>query len=127
MSPRGRAFRTSLIAASFASAPEFAKYTTPPSDRSLSRSARRTIGAFQYRLLTCMSRAACSCTAATTCGWQCPVLHTPIPARKSKYSTPSASTSTQPEPDANSTPNRAYVGASALTKPAGSSSPARRR
>ena len=106
-SPRGRALRTSLIAASFASAPEFVKNTTPPSERVVSRSASRTIGAFQYRLPTCISRAACSCTASTTCGWQWPVLQTEMPLRKSRYSLPSASTSTQPEPDANSTGKRA--------------------
>ena len=46
-SPRGRALRTSLIAASFASAPEFVKNTTPPSELSVRREASRIIGAFQ--------------------------------------------------------------------------------
>ena len=43
-SPPGRARRTSLIAASTASAPELVKNTLPPSDRSLSRAARRIAG-----------------------------------------------------------------------------------
>jgi hypothetical protein len=38
------ALRTSLMAASFASAPEFAKNTRPPSEASDSRSARRPMG-----------------------------------------------------------------------------------
>ena len=102
-SPRGRALRTSLSAASLASAPELAKYTLSPKDRSTSRSASRTIGAFVNRFETCISRAACSCTAATTAGCECPSEQTAIPARKSRYSTPSTSVSTQPEPEANST------------------------
>ena len=106
-SPRGRALRTSFRAASLASAPELQKNTADPNDRSHSRSASRFIGAFQYRFETCISRAACSWIAATTCGWQWPVLHTATPERKSRYSTPSESTSTQPEPDANSTGKRA--------------------
>ena len=50
-----------------------------------------------------MSRPTCSCTAATTAGWQWPRLLTAIPLRKSRYSTPSESVSTQPEPDSNVT------------------------
>ena len=123
ISPRGRALRTSFSAASLASAPELQKNTAEPNERSTSRSASRTIGAFQYRFDTCISRAACSWTAATTCGWQWPVLQTAIPARKSRYSTPSASTSTHPCPDVNSTGKRAYVGASALMKRAAISVP----
>jgi hypothetical protein len=107
MSPRGRALRTSFRAASFASAPELQKKTDEPNDRSTSRSASRFIGAFQYRFETCISRPACSWTAATTRGWQWPVLQTATPDRKSRYSTPSESTSTHPEPDANSTGKRA--------------------
>jgi hypothetical protein len=93
-----------LIAASLASAPELAKNTTlpGPSERSTSRCASATIGAVVNRFETCIRRAACSCTAATTAGWQCPVLQTPMPERKSRYSVPSASRSTQPSPDANS-------------------------
>ena len=45
MSPRGRALRTSLIAASLASAPELQKNTMPPSDREASRAASSTLGA----------------------------------------------------------------------------------
>ena len=92
-----------MSAASLASAPELAKYTLSPKDRSTSRSASRTIGAFVNRFETCISRAACSCTAATTAGCECPSEQTAIPARKSRYSTPSTSVSTQPEPEANST------------------------
>jgi hypothetical protein len=103
MSPRGRALRTSLSAASFASAPELQKNTVEPNERAVSRSASRTIGAFQKRLETCMSRAACSWIAATTCGWQWPVLQTAMPERKSRYSVPSTSTRTQPSPASNST------------------------
>ena len=82
---------------------------TPTTRRtaSTSRSASRTIGALKYRFETCISRPACSWIAATTCGWQWPVLQTATPERKSRYSTPSESTSTQPEPDANSTGKRA--------------------
>jgi hypothetical protein len=47
MSPPRRALRTSLSAASFASAPELAKYTRPPSERDASRSASATIGALK--------------------------------------------------------------------------------
>jgi hypothetical protein len=72
------------------------------------------MGALKYRFETCMSRPACSWIAETTCGWQWPVLHTATPERKSRYSLPSESTSTQPDPDANSTGKRAYVLASAL-------------
>ena len=43
-SPPGRARRTSLIAASTASAPELVKNTLPPSDRSDSRRASRITG-----------------------------------------------------------------------------------
>ena len=43
-SPFGRALRTSLIAASLASAPELQKNTTPPSEREHNREARRTFG-----------------------------------------------------------------------------------
>ena len=50
-----------------------------------------------------ISRPTCSCTAATTAGWQWPRLLTAIPLRKSRYSTPSESSSTQPEPETNST------------------------
>jgi hypothetical protein len=61
----------------------------------------------KYRFETCISRAAWSWIACTTWGWQWPVLHTATPLRKSRYSVPSASTSTAPEPDANSTGKRA--------------------
>ena len=97
MSPRGRALRTSLIAASLASAPELAKYTLAPNERSTSRSASRTIGALVKRLETCISRAAWS-DGAHDDGWQCPSEQTAIPDRKSRYSVPSLSRSTQPEP-----------------------------
>ncbi len=84
MSPRGRALRTSLSAASFASAPEFAKYTRPPSDAADNRFASSTIGRLKYRFETCISVPACARIAATTAGWQWPVLQTEIPARKSR-------------------------------------------
>src|SRR5664280_2417324 len=45
-----------------------------------------------------MSRATCSWAAATTLGWQWPVLVTPIPAVKSRYSRPFTSVSTAPRP-----------------------------
>ncbi len=57
-SPRGRALRTSLIAASLASAPELQKNTASPNERAVSRSASRVIGALKYRFETCISRAA---------------------------------------------------------------------
>ena len=44
MSPFERALRTSLIAASLASAPELQKNTPAPIERSHSRSANRTFG-----------------------------------------------------------------------------------
>ena len=50
ISPRGRALRTSLSAASLASAPELAKYTRPPSERAHSRSASSTIGAVEEQV-----------------------------------------------------------------------------
>ena len=59
-------------------------YTAPPSDAALRRSASRTIGAVQNRLETCISRPACSRIAATTRGWQWPVLQTAIPASRSR-------------------------------------------
>src|SRR5664280_1278364 len=45
-----------------------------------------------------MSRATCSWAAAATLGWQWPVLVTPIPAVKSRYSRPWMSVSTAPRP-----------------------------
>jgi hypothetical protein len=90
-----------------ASAPELQKNTASPKERAVSRSASRTIGALKYRFETCRSRAACSWIARTTCGWQWPVLHTATPLRKSRYWLPSASTSTAPEPEANSIGKRA--------------------
>ena len=102
MSPPRRALRISLIAASLASAPELAKYTTPPRELAARRSASLTIGALVNRFETCISRAACVRTAPTTSGWQWPSEQTAIPDRKSRYSTPSTSRSTQPEPSANS-------------------------
>src|SRR4051794_39794345 len=98
ISPRGRNLRTSFSAASLASAPLFVKNTPPPSDDATRRSASRRIGAFVNRFETCISRAACSCTAATTCGWQCPTLVTEIPHRKSRYSLPAASHRRAPSP-----------------------------
>ena len=60
-------------------------------------------GAFQNRFEMCISRPVCSWIACTTCGWQWPVLQTEMPERKSRYSWPSASVSTQPLPETNST------------------------
>ena len=84
-SPRGRALRTSLIAASLASAPELQKNTDDPNDRSHSRTASRTFESVVNRFETCISLPTCSCTAATTFGWQWPTLLTEIPLRKSRY------------------------------------------
>ena len=49
------------------------------------------------------SRPACSRTASTTRGWQWPSCATEMPARKSRYSLPSASHSRVPSPRTNST------------------------
>ena len=93
-----------MIAASFASAPEFAKKTLPPgSDRATRRSASETSGAVVNRFETCISAPAWRWTAATTAGWQCPSEQTAMPDRKSRYSVPSPSRSTHPSPEANST------------------------
>ena len=46
-----------------------------------------------------MKRAACSWIAATTVGWQCPVLVTAMPLVKSRYSVPSAVVTVHPDPD----------------------------
>ncbi len=91
-SPRGRALRTSLIAASLASAPELQKNTHVAEGASQSRSASRTFDVVN-RFETCISRPTCSCTAATTFGWQWPTLLTEIPLRKSRYWYPSESIS----------------------------------
>src|SRR4051794_15645729 len=98
MSPPGRRLRASFSAASLASAPELAKNTPPPSERSTSRAASRSPGSLKYRLPTCMSLALCSRTASTIAGWQCPRLVTEIPHRKSRYSLPSASHRRAPSP-----------------------------
>ena len=45
-----------------------------------------------------MNCAAWAWMAATTCGWQWPVLVTAMPLEKSRYSTPSVVVTTQPEP-----------------------------
>src|SRR3954452_18628021 len=49
-----------------------------------------------------MKRAACSWIAATTAGWQWPVLVTAMPLVKSRYSVPSTVVTMQPEPDTTS-------------------------
>ena len=107
MSPPGFALRTTFSAASFASAPEFPNSTLPPSEDADSRSARSAIGRVMNRLETWISSPAWARIAATTSGWQWPVLQTEIPARKSRYSSPSASHSRAPSPRTNSTGNRA--------------------
>ena len=106
-SPPGFALRTTLSAASLASAPELPNRTLPPSEDSESRSASAAIGAVMNRFETWISSPACARIAATTSGWQWPVLQTEIPARKSRYSAPSASHSRAPSPRTNSTGNRA--------------------
>ena len=107
MSPPGFALRTTFSAASLASAPELPNSTLPPSERAESRSASATIGRVMNRLETWISSPAWARTAATTPGWQWPVLQTEIPARKSRYSSPSASQSRAPSPRTNSTGKRA--------------------
>lgn len=62
------------------------------------RGLRGPTAAIWKRLEVCMSRPACSRMAATTFGWQWPVPSTEMPARKSRYSLPSASHSRQPSP-----------------------------
>src|SRR3954465_15994048 len=47
-----------------------------------------------------MNVAACSWIAATTFGWQWPVLGTAMPLVKSRYSVPSVVVTVQPEPEA---------------------------
>src|SRR4249919_3972205 len=46
-----------------------------------------------------MNLVACSWIAATTFGWQCPVLVTAMPDEKSRYSAPSAVVTQEPRPD----------------------------
>ena len=86
-SPRGRALRTSLIAASLASAPGVAE------EHDAAQRPRRTAAPPAHvgrRCRTGWRRGSaaptCSCTAATTAGWQWPRLLTAIPLRKSRYS-----------------------------------------
>src|SRR5258708_13578798 len=49
-----------------------------------------------------MNLPACSRIAAAPFGWQCPVLVTAMPLEKSRYSSPEAVVTMQPEPDTTS-------------------------
>ena len=81
------ACRARRIAASTASLPLLTKNreSSPEGSTSPSRSVRSRSGRLST-VVYCpwMRRAACSCTAATTVGWQCPVEVTPMPAVKSR-------------------------------------------
>src|SRR5664280_1472687 len=95
------ACRASRRADSTASLPELAKTTEPSPAGSTSPS--RCVSCFSGWCITVvywpwMSRATCSWAAAATLGWQWPVLVTPIPAVKSRYSRPRMSVSTAPRP-----------------------------
>ena len=105
---RARRLRASLIAASLASAPELREQHL-----AAERARDEPLGERGHRLRrrTGSRRGpaapACSRTAATTRGWQWPTLQTAIPASKSRYSSPSASTSRAARPETNSTRARA--------------------
>ena len=78
-------FRTSLIAASFASVPLLQKKTLPPFVAFEIRSPSSAWDGTWNRLETCTSFAACSEMARVTAGWACPRTATAIPPRKSRY------------------------------------------
>ena len=93
-SPPRLALRTSLIAASFASAPELPNSTVPPGAPGQALGQRDHRRGRRTGWNSWISRPICPRTAPTTAGWHWPVLQTPIPERKSRDSTPSASPST---------------------------------
>ncbi len=82
-SPR---LRASLIAASFASAPELQKKTRASGTGivAANRSASRACGSVAYRLLTMSSVSSCARTAATHAGWEWPIAVTPSAPAKSR-------------------------------------------
>ena len=91
--------RTSLIAASLASAPELAKKTRPSApSRARMRSASSISRSCRNRLEVCATSATWRLTASTMAGWACPSELTAIPAIRSRYSRPSASRTRQPCP-----------------------------
>ena len=98
-----RARRTSLMAASLASAPELQKNTRAcPSalSRPSSRSASRTPGSCTNRFEVCASLPTWADTASTMAGWAWPSALTAMPAIRSRYWLPSASQTRQPSPRA---------------------------
>ncbi|RUA24469.1 MAG: hypothetical protein DSY73_03920, partial [Actinobacteria bacterium] len=108
--PRPWCLRANLMAASFASAPEFWNSTWPGSVspvpdriRLSSRVATSIWGSVPNRLETCMRVPAWSAIAAAIRGWLCPRLVTARPPRKSRYLRPSASKSSVPAPRTNLT------------------------
>src|SRR5690606_7823061 len=103
--------RTSLIAASLASAPELhSKARSAKRLATRGSSARRSGGSLKSTLLVCHSLPACSTKAACRSGSLWPRLQTAMPAAKSTYSRPSLSHSRAPWPRASTRARCRYTG-----------------
>ena len=76
--------RASLNAASLASAPELQKNTLSAKLSSHSRAARRSPSGLLNKFDMCHNLVACSCNAATRCGWAWPSALTATPLVKSR-------------------------------------------
>ncbi len=85
---------------SLASEPEAVKKTRASGmpDRRQMRSASSIIGSLRYSVEVCITFAACSCTAAVTFGWLCPIIVVSTPPKKSRYRSPSAVKTALPSP-----------------------------
>jgi hypothetical protein len=93
------AIRASFSAPSTASAPELQKNTCGSSKKGVSSPNRSASSMARWWRMTtdvCMSVRAWASTAATTRGWQWPVLVTAMPLPKSRKRRPSTSTIQQP-------------------------------
>jgi hypothetical protein len=83
---------------SFASAPELQKNTLSAKDAATCRAASFSACGTRYRLLTCITFAACSAMACTRCGWPWPSEEVAMPEPKSRNRRPSSVHTSAPTP-----------------------------